>query len=124
MHIPAVPCPQYPPRSSTHHFTLVPTVPQYHYFRLNTSVTRTTMSSVPTIWHHASSTYFNKLGCCLVSALERQSQDSPTTARAMGGDFLFTNRSGQHCDQATVLGRPDPDLPQVTLEDFMEEAET
>lgn len=36
----------------------------------------------------------------------------------------FTNRSGRHCDQATVPGRPDPDLPQVTLEDFMEEAET
>lgn len=48
------------------------------------------MSSVPTIWHHASSTYFNTLGCCLVSALERQSQDSPTTARAMGGDFHFS----------------------------------
>lgn len=41
--------------------------------------------------HHASSTYFNKLGCFLVSVLEvkRRSQDSPAAARALGVDFLL-----------------------------------
>lgn len=41
--------------------------------------------------HHASSTYFNELECCLVSALEveRRSRDSPATARALGVEFLL-----------------------------------